>query len=154
MKIKLFILFFLTLNGIVTKLIAQEYLEKNKLYTGAEAKKNIYKVIYQMDQSSPEIIKKTIRNINNLLEDIRLQNKIQVELVAYSGGTDAYYKNSNFEKDLKDLISKGVIVTQCLNTLTERKITKNELFDFISYVPSGNGEIVIKATEGWVVIKP
>jgi intracellular sulfur oxidation DsrE/DsrF family protein len=154
MKVKLFILVFLTLNGIVTKLIAQDYLYKNKLYTGAKAKKNIYKAIYQMDQSSPEIIKKTIRNINNLLEDSRLKDKIQVELVAYSGGTDAYYKNSNFEKDLKDLISKGVIVTQCLNTLTERKINKNELFDFISYVPSGNGEIVIKATEGWIVIKP
>jgi intracellular sulfur oxidation DsrE/DsrF family protein len=154
MKIKLFVFLFFILSGTMINLKSQEYLEKNKLYTGAEAPKNIYKAIYQMDQSSPAIIKKTIRNINNLLEDSRLHGKIQVELVAYSGGTDAYLKNGNFEKDLKDLIAKGVVVTQCLNTLSERKIDKNELFDFLSYVPSGNGEIVIKATEGWIVIKP
>jgi intracellular sulfur oxidation DsrE/DsrF family protein len=52
------------------------------------------------------------------------------------------------------LINQGVIVVQCLNTLQERNIDKSELFDFLGYVPSGNGELLIRANEGWTIIKP
>jgi intracellular sulfur oxidation DsrE/DsrF family protein len=107
-----------------------------------------------MDQASPEIIKKTIRNINNLLQDPRLKGKVRVELVAFSGGTEAYRKGSEYEDGIKALINQGVIVVQCLNTLQERNIDKSELFDFLGYVPSGNGELLIRANEGWTIIKP
>lgn len=133
---------------------AQSRLETNKNYTGASAKKSKYRVIYQMDQGSPDLIKKAIRNINNLLEDPRLKGKLQIELVAFSGGTEAYRKGSEYEDGIKKLIDKGVLVVQCLNTLKERKIEKSELFDFIGYVPTGNGELVIRAAEGWIIVKP
>lgn len=133
---------------------AQDRIAVNKNYTGAEATKSKYHVIYQMDQASPEIIKKAIRNINNLLDDPRLKGKVQIELVAFSGGTEAYKKGSEYEEALRKLVDKGVLVVQCLNTLKERKIEKTELFDFIGYVPTGNGELVIRASEGWVIVKP
>lgn len=107
-----------------------------------------------MDQASPEIIKKTIRNINNLLSDPRLKGKVQVELVAFSGGVEACKKDGEFEPAIRELVEKGVIVAQCLNTLIERKIDKNTLFDFLAYIPSGNGELLIRASEGWIIIKP
>ncbi len=133
---------------------AQNGREANNTFTGAKATKKMYRAIYQLDQSSPDIIKKAIRNINNLLEDPRLKGKIQVELVAFSGGTEAYKKGSEYEEGLKKLIDKGVLVVQCLNTLKERKIQKSELFDFIAYVPTGNGELIIRAGEGWTIVKP
>ncbi|MFZ4861155.1 hypothetical protein ACL9RF_03135 [Sphingobacterium sp. Mn56C] len=133
---------------------AQQTVAQNKQYNGAQATKTEYKAIYQMDQASPEIIKKTIRNINNLLNDPRLQGKVQVELVAFSGGTEAFRKGSEYEEALLALLKKGVIVAQCLNTLQERKIEKGELFDFLAYVPTGNGELLIRANEGWTIIKP
>jgi len=142
------------LLGLCMGTKAQQTPDKNRNYTGAEAVQPLYKAIYQMDQASPEIIRKTIRNINNLLNDPRLKGKIQVELVAFSGGTEAYRKGSEFEEGLKGLIRQGVIVAQCLNTLKERNISKNELYDFLAYVPTGNGELVIRAAEGWVIIKP
>ncbi|MGN6436711.1 MAG: DsrE family protein [Agriterribacter sp.] len=154
MKTKQFLLLAATLIALLATGNAQEKLEKNKQYTGAQATQPAYKAVYQMDQASPEIIKKTIRNINNLLKDPRLQGKVQVELVAFSGGTEAYKKNSGFEQGLKELIDQGVIVVQCLNTLKERNISKSELYDFIGYVPTGNGELVIRAAEGWTIIKP
>jgi len=89
-----------------------------------------------------------------LLEDPRLKGKVQVELVAFSGGTEAYRKTSEFEEGIKGLVEKGVTVVQCLNTLREKKISKDELFDFIGFVPSGNGELVIRAAEGWTIVKP
>jgi len=127
----------------------------NRHYPGAVPKKKAYKVIYQLDSNDPKIIEKAIRNINNVLKDPRLKGHLQVELVAFSGGTEAYFKkNSQYEKPLKDLVEKGVIVAQCLNTLEEKHIAKEELFDFIGYVPSGNGELILRANESWVIIKP
>lgn len=61
---------------------------------------------------------------------------------------------SKYENDLKELIGKGVIVAQCNNTLKERKISREQLFDFIAIVPSGNGELIIRQAEGWSIVKP
>ena len=129
-------------------------LEKNKAFTGAKATRKMYHAIYQMDNNDPKIIEKTIRNINNALTDPRLVGKIQIELIAFSGGTDAYMLGGKYENDLKALVEKGVIVSQCNNTLKERKITREQLYDFIAIVPSGNGELIIRQAEGWSVIKP
>ncbi len=154
MKHKLILLTFLIAVCVMKQANAQLALEQNKTYTGAQANELLYKAIYQMDQGSPEVIKKTIRNINNLLKDPRLKGKVQVELVVFSAGTEALRKDSEYEEAIRDLILKGVIVAQCLNTLEERKIDKSELYDFLAYVPTGNGELLIKAGEGWTIIKP
>jgi len=97
---------------------------------------------------------KTLRNINNALDDPRLKGKLQVELIAFSGGTDAFLKTSKYEDDLKKLVRKGVILAQCDNTLHERNIKREELYDFIAIVPSGNGELILRPAEGWAIIKP
>ncbi|WP_372849125.1 DsrE family protein [Pedobacter sp.] len=154
MKMKQILFAVMIIFGCTASVQAQSRLEANKNYVGAPAKKSMYRAIYQMDQGAPDIIKKAIRNINNLLEDPRLKGKIQIELVAFSGGTEAYKKGSEYEAALKALVDKGVLVVQCLNTLKERKIEKTELFDFIGYVPTGNGELVIRAADGWIIVKP
>jgi uncharacterized protein len=129
-------------------------LSKNKAFTGAIAKLKSYHAIYQLDNNDPKIIGKAIRNINNALSDPRLAGKVEIELIAFAGGTDAYLKGSPFENDLKALVEKGVIVAQCANTLRERKIAIDQIYDFIAVVPSGNGELIIRQGEGWAVVKP
>jgi intracellular sulfur oxidation DsrE/DsrF family protein len=129
-------------------------LKMNETFAGAKATQKKYRAIYQLDNSDPKVIEKTIRNINNALADPRLAGKLEVELVAFGGGTDAYMKGNKYENDWKALIEKGVIVAQCNNTLKERKIKRDQLYDFIAIVPSGNGELIIRQAEGWAVIKP
>ncbi|MBS1577599.1 MAG: DsrE family protein [Bacteroidetes bacterium] len=129
-------------------------LAKNKAYTGAKPIRKNYRAIYQLDNSDPKSIEKAIRNINNALTDPRLAGKIQIEMIAFSGGTDAYMKGSKYEEDIKALAEKGVIVAQCGNTLRERKISIDQIYDFIAVVPSANGELIIRAAEGWIIIKP
>lgn len=130
-------------------------LMQNSSFTGATADATEYKAIYQLDSNDPKTIEKAIRNINNVLDDPRLKGKLKIELVAFSGGTDTFLKKEpKYEQAIKNLISKGVSVTQCLNSLQERKLSKEELFDFIAYVPSGNGELIIRAQQGWTIIKP
>lgn len=145
---------FIAINNVVTAQTTDHLLEKNRSFTGATATQKHYHAIYQLDNNDPKIIEKAIRNINNALSDPRLAGKIQVELIAFGGGTDAYLKGGKYEQDLKALAEKGVIVAQCNNTLKERKITRDQLYDFIGIVPSGNGELIIRQAQGWSVVKP
>ena len=128
--------------------------KKNKAFTGAEATKKDYYAIYQLDNNDPKIIEKAIRNINNALNDPRLKGKLHIEVVAFAGGTEVNLKGGKYENDLKSLVENGVIVAQCNNSLKERKISPDQLYDFIAIVPSGNGELILRQAEGWSVIKP
>ena len=153
-KVSLLILSIVFLTTATTAQTNDKALENNKAFTGARATKKMYHAIYQLDNADEKIIDKAIRNINNALNDPRLAGKIKIELIAFGGGTDAYLKGSKYEEDLKALVQKGVVVAQCNNTLKQRKITRDQLYDFIGIVPSGNGELIIRQAEGWSVIKP
>jgi len=153
-KVSLLVLSIVLLTAATTAQTNDKALENNKAFTGARATKKMYHAIYQLDNADEKIIDKAIRNINNALNDPRLAGKIKIELIAFGGGTDAYLKGSKYEEDLKALVQKGVVVAQCNNTLKQRKITRDQLYDFIGIVPSGNGELIIRQAEGWSVIKP
>jgi hypothetical protein len=153
-KLSLMVLGFILISAAVSAQTMDKALEKNKAFTGAKATKKMYHVIYQLDNNDPKIIEKAFRNINNALIDQRLAGKIEIELISFGGGTEAYMKGSKYEEDLKSLVQKGVIVSQCNNTLKEKKISRDQLYDFIAIVPSGNGELIIRQAEGWSVIKP
>ena len=129
-------------------------LSQNRHFSGAQAHQKSYKAIYMIDVKDPYVINKTLRNISNALKDPRLKGKLQIELIAFSDGVATFLKGSPYEQRLKDLISNGVIVAQCANTLREKHMQRNELFDFVGLVPSGNGELIIRQAEGWAVIKP
>ena len=131
----------------------EELLAKNQQYTGTAPQKDKYKAVYQLDTDNPDIVKKAFRNINNLLKDTRLAGKLEVELVTFSGGTEVMRKDHEYKEQLLELIGKGVRVVQCLNSLEERGYNKDQLFDFIGYTPSGNGELVILGNEGWTIVK-
>ncbi|WP_345947754.1 DsrE family protein [Mucilaginibacter sp. PAMB04274] len=151
MKNLLFSLFALTVLCASKLVFAQSVPSEFK---GAEATKSHYKALYYLDDADPKKIKGTLRNIDNALEDVRLKGKVEIELVAFSDGVAVYDKSGPFEAQLLALQKKGVILAQCNNTVMERHIDKATLFPFISYVPSGNGEIIIRQAEGWATIHP
>ena len=123
-------------------------------FTGAEATLQHYKALYILNQSDDKKIRGIIRNISNALEDPRLKGKLDVELVVFGDGVEIYRKANHYDTLLTVLQSKGVILAQCSNTVRERKINKDDLWPFISYVPSGNGEIIIRQSQGWVGVHP
>lgn len=123
-------------------------------FTGAAATKAHYRALYYLNDADPKKIKGTLRNINNALEDERLKGKLEVELVAFGDGVAVYDKSGAYEETLLALQKKGVLLAQCSNTIRERNIDKSTLFSFISYVPSGNGEIIIRSADGWALVHP
>lgn len=112
-------------------------------FQGAKASKKMYSVAYQLNTEDDKKITSTLKNISNALQDPRLEGKLEVELVVHGGGVFALKKGSIHEEQLRDLQKKGVIVAQCENTLKTRNIAKSELYDFVSFVPTANGELII-----------
>ncbi len=126
----------------------------NTDFHGAAATLKSYKALYILNQSDDKKIRAVLRNINNALEDPRLKGKLQVELVAFGDGVEIFKKSNHYDTLLQKLQKKGVILAECLNTMKERNINKDELWPFISYVPSGNGEIIIRQYQGWATVHP
>lgn len=128
--------------------------QPSAVFTGAEAKRKNYNALYVLNNGDDKKISSTLRNIKNALADPRLEGKLNIELVVFGDGVKVYDKTGPFEKTLLELKAKGIILAQCENTLRERKIDKSSLFPFISFVPSGNGEIIIRHYQGWAIVHP
>jgi intracellular sulfur oxidation DsrE/DsrF family protein len=126
----------------------------NADFKGSVATMRHYKALYFVDDTASAKISMTLRNIDNALEDPRIKGKVEIELVAFSGGYTMFLKSGKYESALLALQKKGVVLAQCENTLRERKVDKALLFNFIGYVPSGNGEIIILGNQGWTVVHP
>ena len=114
----------------------------------------VYKALYVIDVNKRAVMKKTINNIKNLLNDPRLKGHVKVELLAFSPGVHIYFKGNGFKNALLKLKKDGVEIAECANTLYELHIAPSKLYSFVKMVPSGQGEIVIRESEGWAYLKP
>ncbi|MBO0939324.1 DsrE family protein [Fibrella sp. HMF5335] len=123
-------------------------------FRGANTTKSAYQVVYQLNNDEDGKIKATLKNIQNALDDPRLKGKLTVELVVHGAGVALFQKDKPYEELVKNLQNRGVILAMCENTLRERKISRDALFPFISYVPSGNGELIIRQQQGWAYMHP
>ena len=145
------IIFFIAFS-FNSKVFSQK--NNHQVFHGATASSKEYKALYIINQSDDKKINAIVRNINNALEDPRLKGKLKIELVAFGEGVELFKKSNHYDTLLMSLKNKGVLLAQCENTLREKNISKDELWDFISYVPSGNGEIIIRQYQGWAVVHP
>ena len=123
-------------------------------FHGAEANLKSYKALFILDESDPQKMQMILHNIKNSLDDPRLNGKLQVELIAFGPGVKLYLKTSHMDTMLLPLVKRGVIFAECENTMKMAKLTPDQLWPFVSYVPSGNGEIIIRESQGWVGIHP
>lgn len=148
--IQMLVCFFALL--VAAPVIAQN--QPSAQFRGAPATAKSYKVVYQLNSDDEKVINATLKNVRNALADPRLNGKLEVELVVHGGGVAVFKKDKPYEAQLRELDKQGVILAQCENTLRERNIGKDELFDFIGFVPSGNGELIIRQQQGWAIIHP
>ena len=139
---------------VITNCSYSQQNKSNTEFQGATATLKSYKALYILNQSDDKKIRAVLRNINNALEDPRLKGKLKVELVVFGDGVELFKKTNHYDTLLLNLQNKGVILAECANTIKERKISKEELWPFISYVPSGNGEIIIRQYQGWATVHP
>lgn len=146
-------LFILAFLSVAVSAMAQT--NDANAFHGAQPTKDRYRAVYQLNTADTNVIRHALANIQNALNDPRLKGKLDVELVVYSGAVAAYRKDKPyFEKEVTSLQKQGVIMAMCENTMKMRKISRDELFPIVSYVPTANGELIIREQEGWAIIRP
>ena len=127
---------------------------KAAVFQGAPATKGHYRAVYQLDSDDPKLINQTLHNMKNALEDPRLKGKLELELVVFSKGTVAFRKDQPYEADVLYLQQAGVVLAQCQNSMKAYKLTKADMLPYISIVPTGNGELIIRQGDGWALVHP
>ncbi len=148
---------FITLLSLTLLTVSAAVAQTNDAgaYHGAEATKARYRAVYQLNTADTADIRHALANMQNALNDPRLKGKLDMELVVYGAANVVYRKNNpQFEKELQTLQKQGVILAMCENTMIKRKISRSDLFPFVSYVPTANGELIILQQDGWAIIRP
>ncbi|HSD41715.1 MAG TPA: DsrE family protein [Burkholderiales bacterium] len=115
------------------------------------------KVVYHFSDGL-EQASNGLRNINNHLE---VNPKAKIVVVSHARGVDflmkdARDKNGNpYNVAVEDLKARGVTFEVCEITLRNRKLTKAQFIEEVSYVPSGVAEITKKQQrEGYAYLRP
>lgn len=115
------------------------------------------KVVYHFNEGLAQATS-GLRNIRNHLE---VNPKAKITVVAHALGVDFLMKgkkdaNGNpYETIVQDLESQGVKFDVCLITLRNRKLSKDQFIDDVTYVPSGVAEITrLQTREGFAYLRP
>lgn len=111
-----------------------------------------HKVVFQFVSGDSLSQKSLINNLKNFREG---WPKAQAEVVFHGNGIYMIMnEKSAFAKELQDFSkNKDVKMVVCGNTMKQKQVNKNQLMPFVSIVPMGIGEIVIKQEQGWSYIK-
>jgi len=111
-----------------------------------------YKVVFHIDEQLKAAL--VINNIGNLIADLGGEN-LEIEMVANGDAVKILAKSTaEYGQLLNELAEKQVVFCACANSLRNFKIQTDELFDFVTVVSAGVGELVKKQAAGWAYIRP
>ena len=115
------------------------------------------KVVYHLN-SGLEQASDGLRNIGNHLE---VNPNAKIVVVAHARGVDflmkgAKDKNGNKYEDLVEQLKiRGVQFDVCEITLRNRKLSKDQFIEYVTYVPSGVAEVTrLQQREGYAYLRP
>ncbi|MGL4452307.1 MAG: DsrE family protein [Sarcina sp.] len=93
-----------------------------------------------------------IRNILKAEPDTKLEILIHSEPLKKLTIREA--KKLDIYEELENFTKKGVVIAACNNTMTNLKLTKEDMCPFVTIVPAGVIELAKKQEEGFSYIKP
>ncbi|MEJ2468978.1 MAG: DsrE family protein [Campylobacterales bacterium] len=111
-------------------------------------------IVFSVTEGSDEAINHVLSSANNVLKFYGPE-KVQMEIVAYSGGIRTLLKsNPKIAERVRTLMLYDVTFVACGNTMRTKKITKEQLIDDVEIVTAGIVEMIERVKEGWIYIKP
>ena len=111
------------------------------------------KVIFHIDDESRWNM--VLGNIKNLLDQVNYKD-IEIEVLGNGSSVKKYDStvgNDNLER-MKELSEKNVKFVACNNSINGLKLSKDDLYNYVSIVPAGVLELIEKQKEGYAYIKP
>ncbi|BDC18049.1 DsrE family protein [Acidianus sp. HS-5] len=107
----------------------------------------MYKVIVQVKDE--ERVPQAIKSVINLYNDLK---DVQIEVVFHQSAIRALVKGNPNEDYVEKMITSGINVVGCMNSINALNLKVESLIKGISIVTAGVGEIVRKQAEGWIYL--
>ncbi len=119
--------------------------------TGKSASRG--KVIFQVSDNDPGKWNLALNNAKNVQQDLGAKN-VDIEIVAYGPGIGMLKLESPVGNRVGEAIASGVKVVACENTMTNQKLTRQDMLGKINYVKAGVVELMQKQRRGYAYIRP
>ncbi|MCL5673474.1 MAG: DsrE family protein [Deltaproteobacteria bacterium] len=120
-------------------------------------KHRVMKMVIEVDYAKPARWGLAIANIKNVMAAFGDNSfKYKIELVAFGPGLRMLMKKFDKKNEpvLQSLVSYGLQLRACHNTMLKAHLTKKALFSFVKVVPAGVIEIARKEMQGYTFLKP
>ena len=111
------------------------------------------KVVVQVSDAEPAKWNLALNNVKNLQVDLGANN-VQIEIVAYGPGIGMLKADSIAGNRVREAVDAGVAVVACENTMSNQKLTRDDMLPKIGYVPAGVVELMKKQQQGWAYLRP
>jgi len=111
-------------------------------------------VVIQMSENDPAKWNLALNNARNLITAMGGADKIDVEIVAYGPGLGMLKDGSAVGERLGGVLSEGVKLSACGNTMRAQKLTESDLHMGVQVVDAGVMEIMQRQQSGWSYIRP
>jgi len=111
-------------------------------------------VVIQMSESDPAKWNLALNNARNLIGAMGGADKIDVEIVAYGPGLGMLKEGSAVNDRLGGILSEGVRLSACGNTMRAQKLDEADLHLGVQVVAAGVMEIMQRQQSGWAYIRP
>lgn len=111
-----------------------------------------YRVVIQVSNPEPRGWHQTLNNAMSLTKNAGRAN-VQIEIVANGMGIGMLKYNSPEAKEVAAVLSLGVKVLACGETMKALMLEKEDMLPNIGYVPGGLIEVLDRQREGWQYVK-
>jgi uncharacterized protein len=111
------------------------------------------KVVFQVSDNDPAKWSLALNNARNVQQDLG-KNNVEIEIVAYGPGLGMLKAESKVADRLAQALDNNVGLLACENTMTNTKVSRDEMYGGIAYVKAGVTHIMRRQREGWAYIRP
>jgi intracellular sulfur oxidation DsrE/DsrF family protein len=111
------------------------------------------RVVIQVSDNDPAKWSLALNNARNVQQDLGKSN-VQIEIVAYGPGLGMLKAESKVADRLAQALDNNVGLLACENTMTNTKVSRDEMYGGIAYVKAGVTHIMKRQGEGWAYIRP
>ena len=111
------------------------------------------RVVFQVSDNDPAKWRLALNNAQNVQADLG-KNNVEIEIVAYGPGLGMLKAESKVADRLAQALDNNVGLLACENTMTNTKVSRDDMYGGIAYVKAGVTHIMKRQQEGWAYIRP
>ncbi|MEB3205094.1 MAG: DsrE family protein [Candidatus Sericytochromatia bacterium] len=112
-----------------------------------------HRVVLELTSDATASWEAVLNNIENARKALG-PDQTTVELVVHGPGIGLVTRaNPMGQARMEGLAAQGVVFAACRNTMNRKKLTDADLQPFVTVVPAGVAEVVMKQEAGWSYLK-